>query len=84
MTAILSEYDDFPTIRAFERFRDSGVEMSRQELIEADYGFLDTDLGFSEDVVGDDERRFVTGRNPDSGHETADQMTRLIARRAGP
>lgn len=37
---------------------------------------------FATHVVVDDERRFVTGQNQNSGHETAHQMMAIIAERA--
>jgi putative intracellular protease/amidase len=36
---------------------------------------------FATHVVVDDEQRFVTGQNQNSGHETAHEMMRLIAQR---
>jgi len=36
---------------------------------------------FATHVVVDDERRFVTGQNQNSGHDTAHEMMRLIARK---
>ncbi len=38
---------------------------------------------FATHVVVDDERRFVTGQNQNSGRETASEMMRLIAERSG-
>ena len=38
---------------------------------------------FATHVVVDDERRFVTGQNQNSGHETAHQMMAIIAENAG-
>ncbi len=43
---------------------------------ESQTGFLDF---FATHVVIDDERRFVTGQNQNSGHETAHKMMSLIA-----
>jgi putative intracellular protease/amidase len=37
---------------------------------------------FATHVVIDDEQRFVTGQNQNSGHETAHEMMRLIAQRS--
>jgi putative intracellular protease/amidase len=37
---------------------------------------------FATHVVVDDEQRFVTGQNQNSGHETAHEMMRLIAQRS--
>jgi len=39
---------------------------------------------FATHVVVDDERRFVTGQNQNSGHETAHQMMALIAQGSRP
>lgn len=39
---------------------------------------------FATHVVVDDEQRFVTGQNQNSGHETAHEMMRLIAQRPRP
>jgi putative intracellular protease/amidase len=39
---------------------------------------------FATHVVVDDERRFVTGQNQNSGHETAHKMMELIAQRSRP
>jgi putative intracellular protease/amidase len=38
---------------------------------------------FATHVVVDDERRFVTGQNQNSGHETAHQMMAIIAENSG-
>ena len=38
---------------------------------------------FATHVVVDDEQRFVTGQNQNSGHETAHEMMRLIAQQSG-
>ncbi len=38
---------------------------------------------FATHVVVDDERRFVTGQNQNSGHETAHKMMELVAQRPG-
>ena len=39
---------------------------------------------FATHVVVDDEQRFVTGQNQNSGHETAHEMMRLIAQQSRP
>jgi hypothetical protein len=39
---------------------------------------------FATHVVVDDERRFVTGQNQNSGRETAHKMMELIAQRSRP
>jgi putative intracellular protease/amidase len=39
---------------------------------------------FATHVVVDDERRFATGQNQNSGHETAHKMMELIAQRSRP
>ena len=39
---------------------------------------------FATHVVIDEEQRFVTGQNQNSGHETAHEMMRLIAQRSRP
>jgi pimeloyl-ACP methyl ester carboxylesterase len=39
---------------------------------------------FATHVVIDDEQRFVTGQNQNSGHETAHEMMRLIAQQSRP
>jgi putative intracellular protease/amidase len=47
---------------------------------ESDTAFLDF---FATHVVIDEEARFVTGQNQNSGRETAHEMMRLLAERAG-
>ena len=49
-------------------------------LFEAETKLIDF---FATHVVVDDERRFVTGQNQNSGHETAHQMMAIIAENAG-
>ncbi|MDG1164277.1 MAG: hypothetical protein P8N61_02780, partial [Porticoccaceae bacterium] len=48
-------------------------------LFEAETKLVDV---FATHVVVDDERRFVTGQNQNSGHETAHQMMAIIAKRS--
>lgn len=48
-------------------------------LYESETAFRDL---FATHVTVDDERRFVTGQNQNSGHETAHEMMRLIAERS--
>ena len=47
-------------------------------LYESQTAFIDF---FATHVVVDDEERFVTGQNQNSGLETAHEMTRLISER---
>jgi putative intracellular protease/amidase len=72
-----------------KQVRELGIDMTPQHpetelrkagaLYESVTAFQDI---FATHVVVDDEQRFVTGQNQNSGHDTAHEMMRLIARRA--
>lgn len=74
-----------------KQVRELGIEITPQHpetelrkagaLYESETGFRDF---FATHVVVDDEQRFVTGQNQNSGHVTAHEMMRLIAARAEP
>ena len=74
-----------------KQIRELGIEVTPQHpetelrkagvLFESATAFRDV---FATHVVIDDERRFVTGQNQNSGHETAHEMMALIAQKTAP
>ena len=73
-----------------KQVRELGIDVTPQHpetelrkagvIYESETAFRDM---FATHVVVDGERRFVTGPNQNSGHETAHEMMRLIAQRSG-
>jgi hypothetical protein len=84
---IKGSYPNGSYLRTLYLLKELGIEITPQHpeaelrkagaLYESQTAFLDF---FATHVVVDEEQRFVTGQNQNSGHETAQKMIAIIAK----